>query len=84
MLFTIRSGFIVSLIAMSAKGAGGFRKFGTSEINLKWWPLFCISGDIAVGVLALIIGVGFGVAALGDFMLIVRVRDEIFISHFKP
>jgi secretory carrier-associated membrane protein len=46
--------------------------------------LFCISGDIAVGVLALIIGVGFGVAALGDFMLIVRVRDEIFIFHLKP
>jgi hypothetical protein len=31
----------------------------------------------------LIIGIGFGLAALADFMLIVRVRDDFFF-RFKP
>lgn len=31
------------------------------------------AGDIAVGVIVLLIGIGFGVAAFGDFLLLVRV-----------
>ena len=31
-------------------------------------------GDIAIGVIVLLIGIGFGVAALGDFLLVVRVK----------
>lgn len=33
-------------------------------------------GDIAVGVIALLIGIGFAVAAVGDFLLVVRVRNS--------
>ena len=34
-----------------------------------------ILGYLAVGILVLLIGLGFGVVALGDFLLLVRVRS---------
>ncbi len=44
------------------------------------FPWFGGTGDLAVGILSLLIGLGFGAAALADFFLLVRVRTRMTLN----
>lgn len=75
------SGFIVALQTIGYKTAGNNINFLSWEYSHNNY-LFLL-GDIAVGVIVLLIGIGFGVAAFGDFLLLVRVSDLICSSVWE-
>lgn len=85
----IDSGFIVGLAAVGSQESSGklfalkmlcviiMACFISSFCNnfLYYYLVIAITiGDLAVGIIVLIIACGFGLVAFGDFLLLVRVR----------